>query len=129
MMVATRSPEDAHLADRLILNLRSMLASQPSTDTVFNPYTSDAALNNVEAYLRCLLSYPFSSDLLVGEAPGYAGCALTGIPFTSEHVINPSAHSFIAHLRPFVACSGSSTERTATMVCASLGDGERVPAF
>ncbi len=41
---------------------------------------------NLERYLM-FMSEQHSDTLLVGEAPGYNGCRLTGVPFSSEHII------------------------------------------
>ncbi len=47
---------------------------------------TNAKRANLEKYLSYM--YAQGADtLLVGEAPGYNGCRLTGVPFTSEHIV------------------------------------------
>jgi len=41
---------------------------------------------NLEKYLS-FMSFQEVDTLLVGEAPGYNGCRLTGVPFTSEYIV------------------------------------------
>jgi hypothetical protein len=61
---------------------------------VFNPWTdrdelNDTSLNGPEARLERLRSH-LGTDvarILVGEAAGYQGCRVSGIPFTSERVL------------------------------------------
>ena len=67
------------------------LAAAPSTETAFNPWEASTDVdgirrNNLSLYLHELLSRQ-TKILLLGEAPGYQGCRLTGIPFTSEHIL------------------------------------------
>ena len=112
----------------LIPNLVAMLKGYPTTPLVTNTYSSPFLVQNLVEYFNALLSYPYSGDLLVAEAPGHAGCARTGIPLTSEHVIAFSTHPFIASIRPRLICSGTQTESTATMVWACLARGSRLPA-
>jgi uracil-DNA glycosylase len=68
-----------------------LLATLPSTDTAFNPWyaeTDPGAIRrtNLSLYLH-ELKHRGSRLLLLGEAPGYQGCRLTGIPFMSEHLL------------------------------------------
>lgn len=113
----------------LIPAVLTMLTGYPASPTISNAYSSPHLVNNLNAYLCGLTSYPYSGDLLVGEAPGYAGCALTGIPFTSEHLIASSSHPFLTALRPQLFYASSQTERSATMVWNLLARGTKVPAF
>lgn len=54
-------------------------------DNIYAGKSQQAALrrNNLQKYLEALQKRQVKV-LLVGEAPGYKGCALTGIPFTDE---------------------------------------------
>jgi hypothetical protein len=92
-------------------------------------YASPRLRTNLDHYLQGLISHPYSGDLLVGEAPGWAGCALTGIPFTSERVIASSPHPFISSLRPYLLRTGTQSESSATIVWQRLESGSRLPAF
>lgn len=73
--------------ENFINNLKN--ASMPPN--VFNPYNAsyqgnETRRSNLSIYLKGMeRKRPFS--LLVGEAPGYRGCRLTGIPFTSPHLL------------------------------------------
>lgn len=79
--------------------LLALLSRREDSEEVCNPYAgqsnvptqADAGhgapatvpLLNLRHYLEDLLTQPRIDLLLVGEAPGYLGCALTGIPFSS----------------------------------------------
>jgi uracil-DNA glycosylase len=65
-----------------------------SGPAVFNPWTerdelNDASLNGPDDRLERLRSHLATNvaRILVGEAAGYQGCHVSGIPFTSERVI------------------------------------------
>ena len=112
-----------------ISKLLAILAGHPNGRTVANPYCHELQRKNLWAYLEALVQWPCSGDLLVGEAPGYAGCALTGIPFTSEAVIQNSRHPFICELRPHLRITGTQSEQTATIIWNYLSQCPNVPAF
>ena len=66
-------------------------------DDVTNQYALNAQTSdNLKRYLKAMLERYQKLDknkrvLLVGEAPGHSGCALSGIPFTSEYIIANSS--------------------------------------
>lgn len=71
----------------------------PSSGDVFNPWAdrcpdldleADAALARRGRLARHLAA-PAATLLLVGEAPGYAGCRYSGIAFTSERLLYENA--------------------------------------
>jgi hypothetical protein len=72
--------------------LITMLCDYENTVRILNPYRDcDPAYDEPDApairrqNLRCYLeTFASASYLLVGEAPGYAGCRFSGIPFTCE---------------------------------------------
>ena len=112
-----------------IATLLKRLTSEPSSKQVANPYREKACAKNLAAYLRGLCELPFSGQLLVGEAPGHRGCAVTGIPFTSERILANSEHPFVTSLRSSLAVSGDSAESTATIVWDYVSECDVVPAF
>jgi hypothetical protein len=67
------------------------LAEMEVTPNVYNQYSYEHAenairRNNLYIYLQQMQKVN-PKILLVGEAPGYRGCRLTGVPFTSEHLL------------------------------------------
>ena len=60
------------------------LVSVPSGEDYINIYREyKTCRDNLELYLRHMTKANVSAAL-IGEAPGYRGCARTGIPFTDE---------------------------------------------
>ncbi len=58
---------------------------------VYNPYSYDRPANddrrhNLRRYLDQMIARQ-PRCLLVAEAPGYRGCRLTGVPFSSPHIL------------------------------------------
>ena len=84
------------------------LSEVPSTENFTNPYTQQARRDNLYTYL----SYAKRHNVrvfLIGEAPGYRGCRLTGIPFTSPRTIQKSnAHFFHTHRNDLIVDSNIS---------------------
>ena len=67
----------------------ALLAGRPESPVVANPYRGRAGarrLQNLRRYLQAVAGAG-AAVALVGEAPGYRGCAVTGIPFTSRAVL------------------------------------------
>lgn len=97
------------------------LVDYSNSDKVDNQYKNVLQRNNLINYLNNMYqSQP--TILLVGEAPGYKGCRLTGIPFTSEYII--STHK---ELKVFTGCyvDGKQSEKTATIVWDILFEKEK----
>lgn len=62
------------------------LADAEVGESAFNQYLHPTRRSNLHLYLTDMLSRK-PSTLLVGEAPGYQGSRLTGVPFMSEHIL------------------------------------------
>lgn len=67
------------------------LATTEVTPNVYNQYSYEFQDNavrrdNLLIYLEQMCKLK-PKIILVGEAPGYRGCRLTGVPFTSEHLL------------------------------------------
>lgn len=63
--------------------------------------------------------------LLLGEAPGYKGCRLTGIPFTSESIL--ANHAFFKNLDFHFINDKLESEQSATIVWNVLQDYREKP--
>ncbi len=76
----------------------TLLAKRPSSPTVFNPWSQTKKLDYLKSYIKQIVPH---EDIFfcVGEAPGYKGCAITGLPFTSTHQIIHSPHSIFSNLK------------------------------
>jgi uracil-DNA glycosylase len=105
------------------------LAEQPHTETTYNPYRNAAARDNLAQYLRAVCAQSGRRILMVGEALGYRGGRLTGIPFSSERLLRQAPHPFLRALHDRVAISGNTSEATATLVWAALARRRRIPLF
>ena len=78
----------------MIKDLRTFveeLATMEVTPNVYNQYSYECHENSVRRdnlliYLKQMYKLK-PKIILVGEAPGYRGCRLTGVPFTSEHLL------------------------------------------
>lgn len=74
---------------------------------VFDPWNhraeDDAGLDGVarrRAHLSAHLSHPNPRLLIVGEAPGFKGCRISGVPFTSEQLL-------LDHAVPRIHCDAA----------------------
>ena len=74
-----------------ITNFVESLANYEVGNNVTNIYDYNNKSNEIRRENLRLYLYSIMQNkpqfLLVGEAPGYRGCRLTGIPFTSEYII------------------------------------------
>lgn len=84
-----------------------------------NPYRNDICRYNLLHYLRHL-EINKVDIMLIGEAPGYRGCALTGIPFTDEVQLKYSGNNYAigTWLRPNE--TGNTSERSASAMWSAL---------
>jgi uracil-DNA glycosylase len=74
-----------------IQNFVEALATIPSSGNFFNQYSYEVDENSLRRTNLVLYFQQMAKlkprILLVGEAPGYRGCRLTGVPFTSEFIV------------------------------------------
>lgn len=104
------------------------LAATAVTGDATNLYTPDlpgAALRsaNLRHYLRTMRALE-PTAVLVGEAPGYRGCRLTGVPFTSERLLLSGVAGSGGYR---IAASPPTAEPTATIVWQTLVRLPRLP--
>lgn len=110
----------------MLSGLLKELSQRKSLDSVFNQYQDIHILSNLKAYLTYLLRHN-PSILLIGEAPGYKGCRLTGIPFTSGEVIKTSEHNIFKIIGSEIFLPQVISETTATILWEFLGITKSVP--
>ncbi len=120
-----------------IENFIKELAEIKSTDTFNNHYSYDNEENelrrdNLKLYLE-VMSYYYPDTLLVGEAPGYKGCSITGVPFTSERIVLEYLQSMVPFLEGYefkvVNKKKPSSEASATIIWNTLKDLNWYPLF
>lgn len=105
------------------------LADVPSTELVMNPYRDEACRDNLRNYLRHIQHTGFDV-MLVGEAPGYKGCARTGVPFTDEFQLRDAGNEFVLgawERRMPANALPESPEDTASNVWLSIRESRLVP--
>lgn len=109
--------------DRFLARLRRFKA----TDILSNPYRERALLANLRAYLELLYREYSPRLMLVGEALGFRGGKLTGIPFSSGKLLSRTDHPFLQHLNTNLHLSVVESENTATMVWDYLVAKNEIP--
>lgn len=112
------------------------LAEHRPAGAIFNQYATVPTVNagrrhNLRLYLRQMASHR-PSLLLVGEAAGYRGCRLTGVPFTSEQVLRDGAgvgglFGLAASYRKALETPHGRREATATIVWDALQARKTLP--
>lgn len=102
------------------------LSQRKSSKTVFNQYDDEIILNNLRIFLEYLIRSK-SQVLLIGEAPGYKGCRITGIPFTSGMTIKNSQHEALTRLKPEICLHETMPENTASILWDFLGTNKPIP--
>ncbi len=107
----------------------ALLEKRPHSPTVTNPYRLPHRSDNLRAYLEAMLDRRHRRILLVGEAPGYRGGLLTGIPFSSCSLLSQAPHPFLRSLRERTRVSGRTGEATAGMVWHYLHRRRILPLF
>ncbi|QBZ83123.1 putative uracil-DNA glycosylase [Hydrogenovibrio crunogenus] len=112
-----------------ISNFISELKKQKNTPTVSNPYLVAGVAENLEAYLDSMLSIDGKRVILVGEAPGYKGCKITGIPFTSGKVFEKVKHPLLLKIKEKLVLTEIEAENTATIVWNYLSTKTTTPLF
>ncbi len=105
------------------------LEARPHSPTVTNPYRLPNRSENLRCYLQAMLQQPGRRILVIGEALGYRGGLLTGIPISCERLLREQHHPFWRRLAQQLVIEGSTTEATASIVWAYLAERRRIPLF
>lgn len=127
-----RRKDAGNLDDRAERFIHKLAAVTQLTDA-FNQYSFELPDNEVRRgnlwlYLNNM-SRLKPEILLVGEAPGFHGCRLTGVPFTSEHILleNDSVFGKKRGYRKTAELRGLKKEQTATVIWETLINHNFVP--
>ncbi|GAA5315924.1 MAG: uracil-DNA glycosylase [Candidatus Pelagadaptatus aseana] len=105
------------------------LSKPRNTGVMKNPYRQPELLGNLRQYLRAMLSQPGKRVLLVGEALGFKGGKLTGIPFSSGTIYQRFDHPLLQALGPQLQIETLESENTATIVWDYLSRSGHTPLF
>jgi uracil-DNA glycosylase len=112
----------------MLEELLEALRTRRCSVTVFNQYADENRLNNLRLFLLYLLKGR-PDVLLLGEAPGYRGCRITGIPFTSGAVIEKSKHRIFQELGEKIKLERVEAEATASVFWEFIGEDRHVPVL
>lgn len=93
---------------------------------ITNPYRKEHCKDYLLQYLRHLKNSSVDV-MLVGEAPGYRGCALTGIPFTDEVQLKHPENIYALGDWARSSNIGNTAERSASTVWPALREYHIIP--
>ncbi|GJM42580.1 MAG: hypothetical protein DHS20C20_28620 [Ardenticatenaceae bacterium] len=110
------------------------LATAVSPPHCTNPYAGERPFAkqrryNLQTYLH-LMALHTPAFLLLGEAPGYRGCRITGIPFTSPSILSTFGKQLGQTSEPFQTVPEwpqISREASATIVWRTIGGWQPLP--
>ncbi|MCL6416246.1 uracil-DNA glycosylase [Aestuariirhabdus sp. Z084] len=115
---------------KLIDGFIAQLQARPHSDRVFNPYRDPLLANNLRTYLHAMTAVMGPKPaLLVGEALGYKGGRLTGIPFSSGELLLTGRHRFLRQLAPKLTIVERDAEVSASLVWQTLERRRHLPLF
>lgn len=86
---------------------------------ISNPYRNEVCQYNLLHYFRHIATNKIDI-MLIGEAPGYRGCALTGIPFTDEVQLKCTQNNYAIGAWPRHKEMGKTSERSASVMWSQL---------
>lgn len=104
--------------------------SRPRNSGVLkNPYREPVLLENLRIYLDAMMRIDGRRVLLVGEALGFKGGKVTGIPFSSGAIYERFAHPLLQQIGPQLSIDIVESENTATIVWEYLSSAGHTPLF
>ena len=112
-----------------ILQFVKNLARRGHRPQCHNPYRNPDLADNLFQYLLAVKKLNSQPVLLVGEAPGYKGGRLTGIPFSCGGLYDRFEHPFLNGLKPQLKLTSNESENTAIMVWQYLTKVNQTPLF
>lgn len=107
----------------------STLSRPRNSGILKNPYRKPELLQNLRIYLEAMLLVEGARVLLVGEALGFKGGKLTGIPFSSGAIYQRFQHPLLQQIAPQLDIETIESENTATIVWEYLSRTGRTPLF
>lgn len=117
------------MQDSAIEQFIHRLAEHKPRTGYYNPYHGAEQRHNLKVYLTQIAESESQPALIVGEAPGYKGCRLTGIPFSSSDLIARPRHQFWQELAPRLKITTIEKENTAGIVWDLLQEIGAMPLF
>ncbi|MCX7545794.1 uracil-DNA glycosylase [Marinicella gelatinilytica] len=94
-----------------------------------NPYKNPDLAANLYQYLITVKHHNSRPVLLVGEALGFKGGRLTGIPFSCGDIYSRFNHPLLLELKSKLILTSQESENTATMVWEYLTEKQQTPLF
>jgi hypothetical protein len=94
-----------------------------------NPYKDERVLNNLRIYLNILKERYYNEVMLVAEAPGYSGCNITGIPFTTVKILEEKPHKIFNELDKELFKGTYFSDISGSVIWDYLKDKNTLPLF
>lgn len=108
------------------LNKLQKRANKNSTN---NPYKDPRVLNNLRLYLHLLKDRYYNGTMLVAEAPGYSGCNITGIPFTTVKIFDQKPHNIFDDIESEIFKGEMFSDISGAIIWDYLKDKKKIPLF